>query len=141
MKGRVEGIVLLFEVRAFGVVEIVEVMVRVSDSRRVRFASRVNAVTGCAVAALLCVLCLGSGLSVAQSASSTRPIERELIFGAELMTDEELDRYRDEIGRQGTDAARNQYRERHRERLRERARGRGLELREPAGVLRRRDGQ
>lgn len=106
------------------------------------------------VVALSCAIAIGvgSGVSLAQPAGrgtdssanqqrATEPriVERELIFGAELMTDAELDRYRAEIGRLGSDAERGQYRERHRERLRERARGRGIELHEPAGVVRRRE--
>lgn len=77
--------------------------------------------------------------AVAQTPQAPRPIERELIFGSELMTDEELDRYRDEMARLPTNDAQVQYRERHRQRLRDRARARGQELQEPAGILRRRD--
>jgi len=61
----------------------------------------------------------------------------ELIYGSELMTDEELEAYR--AGWAGLPDAteRDAFRLRHRTRLRERARDRGVDLVEPAGVLRR----
>lgn len=79
------------------------------------------------------------GLAAAQTPQAPRPIQRELIFGSELMTEQELDQYRDEMARLQTEGAQAQYRERHRQRLRERARARGQELQEPAGILRRKD--
>ena len=60
---------------------------------------------------------------------------RELIFGSELMTDSELDRYRAEISRVPDAAAQDAYRARHRERLRVRARDRGEKLIEPQGIV------
>lgn len=111
------------------------------------------------VIAFACAMTIGAGIEVSRAqpagratdtsateprateprATQPRTVERELIFGAELMTDAELDRYRAEIGKLGSDTDRGQYRERHRERLRERARGRGIDLQEPAGVVRRRE--
>jgi hypothetical protein len=79
----------------------------------------------------------GLSLALAQPAQSPQP--RELIYGSELMTDAELDKYRADLGRAGSDAERARYRERHRVQLRERARVRGIELEEPAGVVRRKD--
>ncbi len=65
--------------------------------------------------------------------------ERELIFGSELMKDDELDRYRADMQKLPDTGSKNRYRERHRERLRERARGRGVVLDEPAGVIPRKE--
>jgi len=65
------------------------------------------------------------------------PLERELIYGAELMAPEEREAYRREIeqaaSKEGGEA---RIRERQRERLRQRARSRGVELVEPHGVVR-----
>ena len=61
--------------------------------------------------------------------------ERELIYGAELMAPEEREAYRRAIERAGTKESEAQVRERHRERLRKRARDRGVELKEPHGVV------
>jgi hypothetical protein len=65
--------------------------------------------------------------------------ERELIYGSELMKDDELDRYRADMQKLPDTEAKNRYRERHRERLRERARGRGVVLDEPVGVIPRKE--
>lgn len=78
-------------------------------------------------------------IAVAVITLAVQASERELIFGSELMTDAELDRYRAEVSKLAAERERTQYRERHRQRLRERARARGVELEEPAGVVRRKD--
>ncbi len=85
------------------------------------------------------VVATAGAASAAQPVSAGRTVERELIFGSELMSDAELDRYRDEINKLNNEAARAQYRERHRQRLRERARNRSVDLQEPAGILRRKE--
>ena len=59
----------------------------------------------------------------------------ELIYGAELMTPQERDEYRRRFHDAGEPKAQEQVRARHRERMRERARTRGMELREPDGVV------
>lgn len=95
-----------------------------------------------AVALAALVVVVGNPLgaaSAAQPPPAAGMVERELIFGSELMSDTELDRYRDEINKLNDEASRAQYRERHRQRLRERARNRGVELQEPAGILRRKE--
>jgi hypothetical protein len=65
--------------------------------------------------------------------------ERELIYGSELMNDNELDRYRADMQKLPNAASKDRYRERHREQLRERARGRGVVIDEPAGVIQRKE--
>lgn len=75
---------------------------------------------------------------VAGLATSTAA-ERELIYGSELMTAGELDRYRADMQKLPDPEARNRYRDRHRTRLRERARERGIELEEATGVIPRND--
>jgi hypothetical protein len=79
----------------------------------------------------LCAL----GLAASATAVAAEPPERELIYGAELMAPEERAAYRREIERAGTKEREAQVRERHRERLRKRARDRGVELKEPQGVV------
>jgi hypothetical protein len=75
------------------------------------------------------VLLLWAGLAGAEEA-------RELIYGAELMSKKEREAYRRDLaGAKGEEKTR--LREQHRERLRERARGRGVELAEPDGVVKR----
>lgn len=61
---------------------------------------------------------------------------RELIYGAELMTGEERAAYRQGMQAEKNPAAQRELRERHQQQLRERARARGVELKEPHGVLR-----
>ncbi|HWA39326.1 MAG TPA: hypothetical protein VG873_15825 [Burkholderiales bacterium] len=73
-------------------------------------------------------------LCVAVSAHA-QPQEREYIYGAELMTPEEREQYRKDAQAAKDDAARTGLRERHRTRLRERARQRGVQLREPHGIV------
>jgi len=59
----------------------------------------------------------------------------ELIFGAELMSAQERERYRREIGAAKSEEAATRLREQHRRRMRERARERGVRLAEPGGVV------
>ncbi len=61
--------------------------------------------------------------------------ERELIYGAELMSAEERSQYRQEFAAAGQ-SGRAQVRERYRQRVRERARERGVELTGPYGIVR-----
>lgn len=69
-------------------------------------------------------------------AQAPAPAERrELIYGAELMSAEERAAYRNRIQAEKSPAAQGQLRERHRQQLRERAGARGVELKEPHGVL------
>lgn len=63
--------------------------------------------------------------------------QRELIYGAELMSDEEREQYRRETREAKDEEARAAFSKRHRARIRERARERGAQLREPHGVLER----
>ena len=67
-------------------------------------------------------------LGTAEAAEAAEPIEREYIYGAELMTPKERDVYRANIERAGDDKARQQYRQRHRERLQKRAGERRVDL-------------
>jgi hypothetical protein len=61
---------------------------------------------------------------------------REFIYGAELMSAQEREAYRRSFSTAKGSAERMRLREQHRERIRERARGRGVELAEPDGVVR-----
>lgn len=79
----------------------------------------------------LLVIALASSAALAQPAARA---PREYIYGAELMTPQEREEYRQRTGSGKTDADRLQIRERHREQLRARARQRGIELSEPGGV-------
>ena len=70
------------------------------------------------------------------AAWSDEPAPRELIYGSQLMTHEERQQYRRDM-RDARDArAQNQVRDRNRERVRARARQRGVDLRDPEGVVR-----
>lgn len=80
-------------------------------------------------ASLVALLLFASGWACAQ------PQPREYIYGAELMSAEEREQYRSDARAAKDDAARTQLRERHRARLRERARQRGVQLREPHGIV------
>jgi hypothetical protein len=62
---------------------------------------------------------------------------RELIYGAELMSEQELDAYRDGLSAAASAEAQSRIRTQHRQRIRERARARGVELAEPFGTVRR----
>jgi ribosomal 50S subunit-associated protein YjgA (DUF615 family) len=62
---------------------------------------------------------------------------RELIYGAELMSDQELDDYRARLAGAPSDQAQSRIRAQHRERIRERAKGRGVQIAEPLGTVRR----
>jgi hypothetical protein len=90
-------------------------------------------------------LLLGSlamvGSAVAQDAAragaapAERPrVERELIYGAELMTHAERERYRQRIGAAAPGSA-EKLRDDHQRQIRERARRRGVQLVEPAGTV------
>lgn len=70
-------------------------------------------------------------VSLALSSSVwAREMQRELIYGAELMTPSERERYRQEAAKaRGPDAGK-QVRERHRARIQERARKQGVQLRD-----------
>ncbi|MGE5795080.1 MAG: hypothetical protein ACM36B_20450 [Bacteroidota bacterium] len=61
--------------------------------------------------------------------------EREYIYGAELMTSQERERYRRDLRAAPSPEAEAKVRERHRAQVRERARKRGVELVEPAGTV------
>lgn len=64
----------------------------------------------------------------------------QLIYGAELMSAAERERYRkDEL--RTSEGRRQQFREGHRERMQKRARDRGVRLNEPEGVVERGDGR
>jgi len=67
-------------------------------------------------------------LALHDPVAAVEPIEREYIYGAELMTSKERDAYRANIERAGDETARQQYRQRHRERLQKRAGERRVEL-------------
>jgi hypothetical protein len=60
---------------------------------------------------------------------------RELIYGAELMSAAEREAYRREFAAAG-EGGQARVREQHRQRVRARAKERGVELAEPAGVVR-----
>jgi hypothetical protein len=62
---------------------------------------------------------------------------RELIYGAELMSEPELDAYRHGIAAAASAEAQSRIRAQHRQRIRERALARGVELAEPFGTVRR----
>ena len=75
-------------------------------------------------------------LLTSSAAWSGEPPPRELIYGSQLMTHEEREQYRRDM-REARDArVQNQVRDRNRERVRERARQRGVDLRDPEGVVR-----
>lgn len=60
---------------------------------------------------------------------------RELIYGAELMTPQEREQYRNDFSQAKPPSGQARVRAQYRERIRERARQRGVELREPDGVV------
>jgi mono/diheme cytochrome c family protein len=62
---------------------------------------------------------------------------RELIYGAELMSEHELDDYRAQLAGAPSDQAQSRIRAQHRERIRERAKVRGVQIAEPLGTVRR----
>jgi predicted nucleic acid-binding protein len=59
----------------------------------------------------------------------------EYIYGAELMTPQERERYRRDLRDAPSPAAESKVRERHRAQIRERARKRGVDLVEPGGTV------
>jgi len=80
---------------------------------------------------LLCLL-----LCPAAAWSQQAP-RRELIYGSQLMSPEEREQYRRDMRAADEPAAQAKVRAQNRERMRERARKRGVELRDPEGVVRR----
>jgi hypothetical protein len=80
------------------------------------------------------LLAAWSALALAQQAPP-RPEPRELIYGAELMTPQEREHYRKDMAGAKEEQARAGVRAQHRTRLRERARTRGIQLRDPDGVV------
>jgi ribosomal 50S subunit-associated protein YjgA (DUF615 family) len=62
---------------------------------------------------------------------------RELIYGAELMSEQELDDYRAQLAGARSDQAQRRLRAQHRERIRERAKASGVQIAEPLGTVRR----
>lgn len=60
---------------------------------------------------------------------------RELIYGAELMSAKEREAYRRDMAAAG-EGGQARVREQHRQRVRARAKERGVELSEPAGIVR-----
>jgi hypothetical protein len=72
------------------------------------------------------------GAAAAAPATAADP---EYIYGAELMTPQERERYRRDLRDAPSPAAESKVRERHRAQLRERARKRGVELVEPGGTV------
>jgi hypothetical protein len=67
---------------------------------------------------------------------SEEPAPRELIYGSQLLTHEERQQYRRDMREARDPQAQNRVRNRNRERTRERARQRGVDLRDPEGVVR-----
>jgi hypothetical protein len=63
--------------------------------------------------------------------------KREYIYGAELMTPAERERYREEAAAAKDEQAQKGFRERHRKRLRTRAHERGVVLNEEGVVVKR----
>jgi len=81
-----------------------------------------------------------SGVSSVNSAISVGgslapAVEPELIYGAELMTPTEREHFRAALGATGRSEER--LRSAHQRQIRERARQRGVELKEPAGIIKR----
>ena len=62
---------------------------------------------------------------------------RELIYGAELMSEQELDDYRAAMAGAASAEAQSRIRAQQRTRIRERARARGVDIAEPLGTVRR----
>ncbi len=65
-----------------------------------------------------------------------RAAQRELIYGAQLMSTKEREAYRQRMAAAKGAEAKHRVRVEHRERMRQRARQRGVELTEPSGVVR-----
>jgi hypothetical protein len=79
-----------------------------------------------------CAAC--AALLLAQAvAAAEEPPKRELIYGAELMTHQEREQYRQRVRGAKDASEKAQVEDQHRKRVRERARKRGLEL-DPQGV-------
>ena len=76
----------------------------------------------------------GAGTPGSQDRGAGR--QREYIYGAELMTPQERERYRVRLRKAQDEGREEAERDGHRRRIRERARERGVTLQEPAGVLR-----
>ena len=62
--------------------------------------------------------------------------QREYIYGAELMTPLERERYRTRLRKAQPEGRKDTLRDGHRRQIRERARQQGITLAQPAGVLR-----
>ncbi len=90
--------------------------------------------------ALLLLLFVSQGSSLAHAGESGRPVDREYIYGAELMTPKERDAYRQGLQQAPTDEARGEYRQRHRQQLQKRAQQRGKHLDEK-GIVRGQGGE
>ena len=67
-------------------------------------------------------------LILATPPANAEEVPREYIYGAELMTPNERDAYRQGLQQAPTDEARGQYRHRHRQQLQKRAQQRGKHL-------------
>jgi hypothetical protein len=80
--------------------------------------------------ALVTLMALGA--IVSERATAADP---EYIYGAELMTPQERQRYRRDLRDAPSPEAQSKVRERHRAQIRERARKRGVELVEPGGTV------
>lgn len=80
---------------------------------------------------------LAVALAAGAAAQAPAPPERELIYGAELMSAREREAYRKDVRAAPDGAAQAKVRERHRAQVRERARKRGVELAEPHGAVKR----
>ena len=70
------------------------------------------------------------------TAWSEQPAPRELIYGSQLLTHEERQQYRRDMREARDPQAQDQVRKQNRARVRERARQRGVDLRDPEGVVR-----
>ena len=92
-------------------------------------------------AAAALMLALPCTVMAADSANSGRHErehgqQREYIYGAELMTPLERERYRTRLRKAQGEGREDAERDGHRRQIRERARQQGITLEEPAGVLR-----
>jgi hypothetical protein len=78
------------------------------------------------------VILMALGAIASERAAAADP---EYIYGAELMTPQERERYRRDLRDAPSPEAQTKVRERHRAQIRERARKRGVELVEPGGTV------
>ena len=70
--------------------------------------------------------------------AAAQDVKREVIYGAEIMTNAERESYRQDLQRAKTEDDAKQVRERHREQIQKRARSRGETLTE-AGLLQKKE--